>query len=52
MKIDKVQTKERAFVNAGGILTKELNPKTMEVKEKKGLYLLVRQLIFTTNRRI
>lgn len=38
VKIDKVQTKERAFVNAGGILTKELNPKTMEVKEKKGLY--------------
>lgn len=38
IKIDKVQTKELAFVNAGGILTKELNPKTMEVKEKKGLY--------------
>jgi predicted Rossmann fold flavoprotein len=36
--IDRVETKERAFVNKGGISTTELDPKTMQVKKIKGLY--------------
>lgn len=36
--IDRVETKERAFVNKGGISTSELDPKTMQVKKIKGLY--------------
>lgn len=38
--IDKVQSKEKAFVNAGGILTERLNPKTMESKDIPGLYFI------------
>ena len=38
--IDRVQSKEKAFVNAGGIVTKELNPKTMESKKVPGLYFI------------
>jgi predicted Rossmann fold flavoprotein len=38
--IDRVQSKEKAFVNAGGIITKELNPKTMESKKVPGLYFI------------
>lgn len=38
--IDRVQSKEKAFVNAGGILTKGLNPKTMESKKISGLYFI------------
>lgn len=36
--IDRVETTERAFVNKGGISTTELDPKTMQVKQIKGLY--------------
>jgi predicted flavoprotein YhiN len=32
IKIDKVEAKENAYVNGGGISTKELNPKTFESK--------------------
>ena len=38
--IDKVQSKEKAFVNAGGIITKGLNPKTLESKKVAGLYFI------------
>ena len=38
--IDKVQSKEKAFVNAGGIDTKGINPKTMESKDIPGLYFI------------
>ncbi len=38
--IDSVQTRDLAFVNAGGITTKELDPKSMEVKHIKGLYFI------------
>jgi hypothetical protein len=38
LKIDRVETIERAFVNAGGVSTKELDPKTMMVKRIPGLY--------------
>lgn len=40
IEIDRVQTKELAFVNAGGILTTELDPKTMEAKFHKNLYFI------------
>jgi predicted Rossmann fold flavoprotein len=40
LKVDAVQTKEKAFVNAGGICTKELNPKTFETKKAKGCYFI------------
>ncbi|MBN2604973.1 MAG: NAD(P)/FAD-dependent oxidoreductase, partial [Bacilli bacterium] len=40
LQVDSVQTKEKAFVNAGGVLTKELNPKTFETKKAKGLYFI------------
>lgn len=36
--IDRVEAKERAFVNKGGISTTELDPKTMQIKKIKGLY--------------
>lgn len=36
--IDRVEVKEKAFVNAGGILVDELNPKTMECIAHPGLY--------------
>ena len=38
--IDKVQSKEKAFVNAGGIDTKGIHPKTMESKDIPGLYFI------------
>jgi predicted Rossmann fold flavoprotein len=38
--IDKVEDKEKAYVNKGGIDTKELDPKTMQVKSSKGLYFI------------
>jgi len=38
IEIDSVQTRDLSFVNAGGILTTELNPKTMESKKVEGLY--------------
>ena len=38
IKIDHVADKEQAYVNKGGIDTKALDPKTMEVKHVKGLY--------------
>jgi len=40
VEIDKVQSRDLAFVNAGGINTNQLDPKTMEVKHKKGLYFI------------
>lgn len=36
--IDRVETKERAFVNKGGISTEEIDPKTMAIKKIPGLY--------------
>ncbi|AUD66066.1 hypothetical protein BK011_10340 [Tenericutes bacterium MZ-XQ] len=36
--IDKVEDKEKAYVNKGGIDTKNLNPKSMEVKTIKNLF--------------
>ncbi len=36
--IDRVEVKEKAFVNAGGIDVKALNPQTMESIQSKGLY--------------
>lgn len=38
LKIDHVEHIEKAFVNAGGISTKELDPKSMMVKKVPGLY--------------
>lgn len=38
--IDRVEDKERAYVNKGGIDTKELDPKTMEVTSHKHLYFI------------
>lgn len=38
--IDKVEDKEKAYVNKGGIDTKELDPKSMQVKSSKGLYFI------------
>ncbi len=38
--IDRVQDVTKAFVNKGGISTKSLNPKTMEVKDIPNLYLI------------
>lgn len=38
--IDKVQSRDLAFINAGGISTKELDPKSMEVKHIKRLYFI------------
>jgi len=38
--IDRVQTRDFAFVNAGGISTKELDPKSMGVKHVEGMYFI------------
>lgn len=38
--IDKVEDRERAYVNKGGIELKELNPKSMETKRYEGLYFI------------
>jgi predicted flavoprotein YhiN len=38
IKIDRVEEKERSYVNGGGVTTDEINPKTMESKLIKGLY--------------
>ncbi len=38
--IDKVEDKEKAYVNKGGIDTKALNPKSMEVKTIKNLFFI------------
>jgi predicted Rossmann fold flavoprotein len=38
--IDKVEDKEKAYVNKGGIDTKALDPKSMEVKAIKHLYFI------------
>jgi predicted flavoprotein YhiN len=38
--IDKVEDKEKAYVNKGGIDIKELEPKTMQVKSSEGLYFI------------
>ena len=40
IKIDKVEAKENAYVNGGGISTKELNPKTFECKNIENLYFI------------
>ncbi|MFH0767679.1 MAG: aminoacetone oxidase family FAD-binding enzyme [Bacillota bacterium] len=40
VEIDRVQSRDQAFVNAGGILTSQLDPKTMGVKHIKGLYFI------------
>ena len=40
VKIDSVQTRDLAFVNAGGITVNQLDPKTMRVKKIKGLYFI------------
>ncbi len=40
VKVSKVEDKEKAYVNKGGILIKELNPSTMETKKEKGLYFI------------
>ncbi len=38
--IDAVESKENAIVNAGGVLTKALNPHSMEVLDQSGLYFI------------
>ncbi|MDI6453212.1 NAD(P)/FAD-dependent oxidoreductase [Peloplasma aerotolerans] len=38
--IDRVEDREKAFVNAGGVDTKELDPKSMESKKVKNLYFI------------
>jgi len=38
--VDNVETREKSYVNKGGVLAKELNPKTMESKKRKGLYFI------------
>ena len=38
--VDKVEDKEKAYVNKGGIDTKALDPKSMEVKDIKHLYFI------------
>lgn len=38
VEIDRVEDKEKAYVNAGGISTKAIDPKTMQIKNVKGLY--------------
>ena len=38
--IDKTENCEKSYVNKGGILTKELNPSTMESKKIRGLYFI------------
>ena len=38
IKVTKVEDKEKAYVNKGGILLKELNPSTLESKKVSGLY--------------
>ena len=38
--IDKVEDREKAYVNKGGIDLKELNPKSMEVSNVSGLYFI------------
>ena len=38
--VDRVQDVTKAFVNKGGISTKELSPKTMEVKRIANLYFI------------
>jgi len=40
VEIDRVESVDRAFVNAGGISTNELNPKTMGSKKVEGLYFI------------
>jgi len=40
VEIDKVQSRDLAFVNAGGINTSQLDPKTMGVKHIDGLYFI------------
>jgi len=40
VKIDRVETLEHAFVNAGGISVKELDPQSMMVKKYPGLYFI------------
>lgn len=40
LEIDSVQDVNKAYVNKGGILTEELNPKTMEVINNKNLYFI------------
>ena len=36
--VDRVEEKEKAFVNKGGIHLKEMDPKTMMIKKVEGLY--------------
>jgi predicted Rossmann fold flavoprotein len=38
--IDRVEDKEKAYVNRGGILTSELDPSSMESKKVRGLYFI------------
>lgn len=38
IKIDRVEDKEKSYVNGGGVITDEINPRTMESKIVKGLY--------------
>lgn len=38
--IDRVESKERSYVNKGGISTKELHPNSMEMKKHQGLYVI------------
>jgi predicted Rossmann fold flavoprotein len=38
--IDKVEDKDKAFVNRGGVLTSELDPQSMESKKVKGLHFI------------
>ncbi len=38
--MDKVESVEKAYVNKGGILTRGIDPNTMEVKNFKGLYVV------------
>jgi predicted Rossmann fold flavoprotein len=40
VRIDKVEDVTKAYVNGGGVFTKELHPSTMESKQYKGLYFI------------
>jgi len=40
VRVDKVEDKEKAFVNKGGIDLKEMDPRTMAIKKVEGLYFI------------
>jgi hypothetical protein len=40
VKIDKVEAREKSYVNKGGVLTSELSPYNLESKNNKGVYFI------------